>query len=75
MAGCERLLECQIVNNPNEEVVSVETLKEKYCNTNYSACARYKVLKSVGGDFVPNDLLPDEVERAKQIIEEALEWM
>ena len=75
MAGCERLLKCQIVNNPNEEVVSVKKVKEKYCNTNYSACARYMVLKSVGADFVPNDLLPDEVERAKEIIEEALEWL
>jgi len=75
MAGCERLLKCSIVNDSTEGTVSVEMVKEKYCNNNYSACARYMVLKSVGGDFVPNDLMPEQVERAKEIIEEALEWL
>jgi hypothetical protein len=75
MAGCERLLKCSIVNDPTEGAVSVELVKEKYCNNNYSACARYMVLESVGGDFVPNDLMPEQVERAKEIIEEALEWI
>ena len=75
MAGCERLLNCPIVNDPKEGTVSAEKVKEKYCNNNYSACARYMVLKSVGADFIPNDLMPDQVERAKETIEEALEWM
>lgn len=75
MAGCERLLRCLIVNDSKEDSASVEMVKEKYCNNNYSACARYMVLKSVGGDFVPNDLMPEQVERVKKIIKEALEWL
>jgi hypothetical protein len=50
-------------------------VKKEYCTDNFQACARYMVLQSVGGDFVPNDLQPDQEERAKEIIEEAKEWL
>ncbi|MCK5058951.1 MAG: hypothetical protein KAT34_20055 [Candidatus Aminicenantes bacterium] len=76
MSGCERLEKCPIVNNSKNGAASdFEKIKEKYCYNNYSKCARYMVLTSVGGDFVPNDLLPEQVEEAKEIIAEAQEWM
>lgn len=75
MAVCERLEKCPMVNDSNEGPVSPGKIRKKYCNNNYSACARYMVLKSLGGEFVPFDLQPDHEERAKEIIEEGLEWL
>jgi len=76
MSGCERLDKCPIVNDSkNGTAADFEKIKEKYCTDNYANCARYMVLTSVGGDFVPNDLLPEQVEKAKEIIAEAQEWI
>lgn len=76
MAVCERLSACPVVNDSkNGSAAHAEKIKEKYCNKDYEKCARYMVLKSIGGDFIPNDLLPEEVERAKEIIDEGLEWL
>lgn len=72
MAGCERLEKCPIVNDAaSASTADFEKIKTKYCYNNYSECARFMVLTAVGGDFVPNDLLPVQVEKAKEIIEEA----
>lgn len=76
MAGCERLAKCPIVNDVvYGSTADFEKIKTKYCYNNYSECARYMVLAAVGGDFVPNDLLPEQVEKAKEIIEEAQEFL
>lgn len=76
MAGCEKLSGCPMVNgargNPAD---SCEKIKEKYCNGNYSECARYMIVREVGGDFVPPDLQPDQIEEAKEIIEECREFV
>jgi hypothetical protein len=75
MTGCERLDKCPMVNDSKNGTTSdYEKIKKEYCYNNYSKCARYMVLTSVGGDFVPGDLLPRQAERAKEIIDEALEW-
>ncbi|MFC2155629.1 hypothetical protein ACFLRB_03965 [Acidobacteriota bacterium] len=76
MLGCERLDKCPMMNDSKIGTPSdFEKVKEKYCTDNYENCARYMVLSAVGGDFVPNDLLPEQVEKAKEIIAEAQEWI
>lgn len=76
MASCERLSKCPVVNNSDEGPEPPPgRIKEKYCYNNYSECARYMVLKAVGGEFVPADLQPDQAGRAKEIIEETMELL
>lgn len=76
MAGCERLAKCPMVNDSNGDATSTsEKIKETYCNTNYSECARYMVLQAVGGDFIPNDLQPHETSKAEEVIEECKEFL
>ena len=76
MAGCERIEKCPIVNDAaNGSASDFEKIKTKYCYNNHSECARHMVLAAVGGDFIPNDLLPEQVEKVKEIIDEAREWL
>lgn len=76
MASCERLSKCPVVNNSDQGPETPSgRIKEKYCYDNFSECARYMVLEAVGGEFVPADLQPDQAERAKEIIEEAMELL
>lgn len=76
MAGCERLSKCPMVNDSNGGPASAaEKIKEQYCNTNHSECARYMVLQAVGGDFIPNDLQPAETSKAEEIIEECKKFL
>lgn len=76
MAGCEKLPGCPMVKetrgNSPEFCMKI---KEKYCNDNNSECARYMIVREVGGDFVPPDLQPDQIEEAKEIIEECREFV
>jgi len=76
MTGCERLTKCPIVNDSTGGAASTsEKIKQSYCNTNYSECARYMVLHAVGGDFIPNGLQPHEAAKAEVIIEECKEFL
>lgn len=75
MTGCESILTCRFLKDSDTAGGSVEKWKDRYCLNNYYACARYVVSKTVGGDFVPNDLQPDQEELGKELIEEAKEWL
>ncbi len=84
--SCENIDSCPIVNvtkietgtpNPKTGVTPglVEQIKKTYCFSNYQACARYMVCEAVGRDFVPPDLLPEELEDAKLILAECEEFV
>ena len=76
MAGCEKLSGCPMVNgNRGNSLEFCEKIKEKYCNDNNLECARYMIVREVGSDFVPQDLEPDQIEEAKEIIEECREFV
>jgi len=44
--------------------------KRKYCTGDNQNCARYIVLKKLGGDKVPVDLFPNQVAKAEMLIKE-----
>jgi len=44
-------------------------IKKNYCQGDNSNCARYMVFKSLGREAVPIDLYPNQVTRAKTIID------
>lgn len=43
--------------------------QDEYCKSDYSKCARYMVYEALGRENVPRDLLPFQVQRAKELIE------
>jgi hypothetical protein len=69
MADCELLNGCPFFNDRMQglEVIK-EMLKKRYCKADNSNCARYMVFKALGRPKVPADLIPNQADRAKQII-------
>lgn len=48
-----------------------EWLRYQYCHGNFAQCARHTVHESLGSEFVPADLFPNEQVRAHQILSRA----
>ena len=69
MAECELIARCIFFNDKMAEYPSTASfLKKKYCQEDNSECARYMVFKTLGGEKVPKDLYPHNVERARKLI-------
>ena len=70
MAQCELIEKCPFFNDLMQNDLSdvIDLMKEAYCRNNNSRCARHMVFETLGTSFVPLDLLPDEFEKAQQII-------
>lgn len=68
MAKCEKLKTCAFFNDRLSNMPSVsELLKQNYCFGDNNQCARYKV--SAAGLEVPGDLFPNDISRAKCLLE------
>jgi hypothetical protein len=66
---CPRLSKCPMVNDSaNKHSALNEKIKEQFCNHNHTQCARYFIIKILGGEFVPHDLQPNQMKRAKKLI-------
>jgi len=69
MAKCVYMKECLFFNsNELKKPVTEEVLKNEFCKNNYFDCARYILMQNAPGIQVPNDLYPNQKERASQII-------
>lgn len=69
MADCERLPHCIFIKEKLAKTPdSLEIFIERYCQGDYSKCARHKVFRTIGKEAVPEDLYPFETERAEAII-------
>jgi len=42
--------------------------KISYCNSNSANCARYLISRALGRQSLPDDLLPEEMNRAERIV-------
>ena len=73
MSDCECLEHCPYFENDIHKEISViqELRTQKYCKGDYSICVRYMVFKALGKEHVPRNLLPADVDRANEIIEQA----
>jgi len=45
-----------------------EEMKNKYCRSDNTKCARHMVFQALGREKVPSDLYPIQVTRAKEIV-------
>ncbi len=67
MADCERLEMCPFFMDKMQATPNIASLlKQTYCRTDKTQCARYQVIKV--GMTPPTDLLPNDSERAQKIL-------
>jgi hypothetical protein len=70
MADCELLAGCIFFNNQMKDMPSMADLyKKNFCRGDASQCARYVMSKAVGRENVPEDLFPNQMDRAKKLLE------
>lgn len=69
MADCELLAGCLFFNDKMKATEGLAKLyKDKYYRGDNSKCARYAVFKKLGRPSVPEDLYPNMMDRAMEII-------
>lgn len=69
MSDCEMSANCPFFNDKMANMPATATiLKKKYCQGNFSTCARYLVCTALGRENVPADLTPSQADRAKQLL-------
>ena len=72
MPDCECLKDCLYFKSAIfDEIDGMREIRQqKYCKGDNSTCARYMIFKALGKEYVPKNLLPSQVEKAKEIIEQ-----
>jgi hypothetical protein len=69
MSECEFLTKCSFFSDQMaKKSIYSDTIKQNYCKTNPSSCARYLVGIKLGIDKVPSDLWPNNMETAKRLV-------
>ena len=69
MADCECLTSCIFFNDKMANMPSTaENIKHTYCRREYDKCARHMVFRALGRPKVPDDLFPNQIEKAQEII-------
>lgn len=69
MGNCEMLEKCIFFNDKMANMPSTaEVIKLRYCKDDSEGCARFMVCKALGREKVPEELFPNQVDRAKKII-------
>lgn len=73
MAECECVPGCPFFNGRMAAGLPavVEMMKKKYCLGSNLECARHTIVRALGKSAVPPDLIPNQLDRATQIIEAA----
>ncbi len=69
MADCELLAGCLFFNDKMAHMpATAELMKNRYCRSDNSQCARFMVFQKLGRPKVPADLIPSNVVKARMII-------
>lgn len=69
MPDCAMMPNCLFFNDKMANMPTTANLmKRKYCQDNFSTCARYVVCKALGKEKVPADLTPSQMDKAKLLI-------
>ena len=67
---CEFQPACFYYNLIQFKPVSLEYLKDEFCDSNYSKCARYMISKAHGPYHVPKYLFPEDIQDACKILDD-----
>ena len=69
MADCELVVKCPFFNDKMKNMPAIaEQMKTKYCKGDNSYCARFMVFRALGREKVPANLVPNQIDRAEEII-------
>ncbi|MFW9972273.1 MAG: hypothetical protein ACFFDF_18960 [Candidatus Odinarchaeota archaeon] len=69
MVDCKKLSGCIFFNDKMENMpVTADLFKQVFCKKKYNECARFIVATALGQHCVPNDLFPNQDEKAKKLI-------
>lgn len=69
MSDCPSLAKCPFFNDKMSAIPTTATMmKKRYCQGGNSNCARWVVRAALGPTAVPEDLFPNQMERAKSLI-------
>lgn len=69
MQACENLSKCPFYQDQMQIDSAIGSMyKKRYCEGDKSLCARYAVASQVGKQFVPANLYPNMLDKAKEII-------
>jgi hypothetical protein len=67
---CSKLKSCPFFNDKMPMEGGIGSIyKKKYCTGGNDFCARHIVMQKLGPEFVPNNLYPNMLDLANQIIE------
>lgn len=72
MEKCQFIEECSFFK---EETISqmpnlIDRFQKEYCHGNFSECARYRISAGLGLTYVPNLMMPTQLEWAELIFKE-----
>jgi len=71
MHTCEFQSSCTFYNELKERRPAIlESVKEEYCESSYSECARFMVSKAHGPGRVSRFLFPQDIHEACEILDE-----
>jgi len=71
MNTCEFQSSCTFYNELKERRPAIlESIKEEYCDSGYSECARFMVFKARGPRRVSRYLFPEDIHEACKILDE-----
>ena len=69
MADCECLEKCPFFNDRMQNMPALSKVyKRNYCQSDSAKCARFVVFKALGREAVPDDLFPNQMEVAEELI-------
>lgn len=69
MAACENLMKCPFYQGKMTMDSGIGSMyKKRYCEGDKLLCARYMVSSTVGKEYVTNNLYPNMLDKAKEII-------
>jgi len=68
--SCELTECCQFFSDHMKNMpMSEEYIKKRLCFGDYASCNRYRIYKEFGGEDIPVDLGPDDIEEVKKVIQ------
>ena len=71
MKTCEFLSSCDFYNDLRKRrPITLESVKEEYCDSNYTQCARFMVSRLHGPGRVSKYLFPEDIQEACKILDE-----
>ena len=68
--ACEILACCQFFKDKMKGMPkTAEYIKNKVCLGEYESCVRFSIYKEFGGEHIPFDLHPDDIEEVKKVMQ------